>query len=434
MQDPPANSATFDNLRAMDGQALEPSPYLSALADRLRSEVSGGWSLLAAEPADDAGAKVRHELLKTSYRLDKKSHGELFALAEKARAALGLEALPLSLYQVEGSGEELNAFLVFLPGELHIGLQGRITERLSGPDEMLAALAHEIAHHLLFTRREGEHWITRRLLEALVAVPGAPNAHFESWRLASLYTEIFCDRAALTVVGEAAPVVAALVKVATGATTVDGGRYLEQAAEICVVETGDAGNRGSTQVTHPETFLRAHALALFKARGADAEPEIARLIEGPPDLEKSCLVGRRRFADATRQLLAAFLAPPALRSDLLLGHARLFFPDLAPAKGHTSPLTVPLGELPALLAATREEGTRRYFVYLLLDLATADRGLDDAPLAVASVLAERLGLLDTFSTLAQRELGRTRRQLGKLGEKCESLLQSLEKSRGSALP
>lgn len=417
----------------MVGHPLEPSPYLSDLAARLRTELAAGWSLLAAEAASGTAAKVRHELLKASYRLDPDNHGELFALATKARDGLGLEALPLSLYQVETAGEDLNAFLVFLPGELHIGLQGPLAERLSGPDEMLAVLAHEVAHYLLFTRSEGEHWITRRLLDALVAAPDAAGAHLESWRLAALYTEVFCDRAALAVVGEAAPVVSALVKVATGAATVDGGRYLEQAAEICTVETGAAESRGSTRETHPETFLRAHALALFKERGTAAEPDIARLIEGPPDLERSCLVGRRRFADATRQLLAAFLAPPALRSELLLGHARLFFPDIKPLPPE-SPLTVPLGELPGLLASAREEGTRRYFVYLLLDLATADRRLDDAPLAVASVLAERLGLADTFMALAQRELGRTRRQLAKLGERCEALLQNLDKSHEGNLP
>ena len=50
----------------MVGHPLEPSPYLSALAARLRAEMAAGWSLLANEDAGKTAAKVRHQLLKTS--------------------------------------------------------------------------------------------------------------------------------------------------------------------------------------------------------------------------------------------------------------------------------------------------------------------------------------------------------------------------------
>lgn len=424
--EPPA----ADPERGLPAGSLAIPPYLARLADLLRRRLASGWAHLAENPRSPAElAQARRSLLKESYRLEPEKHGGLFELAFIARAGLGLEALPLSLYQLERTGGELNAFLFFEKGELHIGLEGPLAERLTAPGELLAALAHEMGHYLLFADGGGEQQVARRLLDLLVADPRVAPAHFESWRLASLYREVFCDRAALAVVGAIEPVVATLVKVATGLAEVDGGAYCRQAAEICDPAAGRDGER-SAGITHPETYLRAQALALWQQRGEAAEGEIARLIEGPPELENCCLVRQERFAEATRRLLLAFFGSSAfMRRELLMNHARLFFPEFPGmdagepvSRGGPPPRVAPLGDLPELVAASRDEGTRRYFAYLLLDLATADPEAGDASWAAAVVLAERLGIEASFSALAKRERGRGAKELRRLGEDCDALL------------
>ena len=52
-----------------------------------------------------------------------------------------------------------------------------------------------------------------------------------------------------------------------------------------------------------------------------------------------------------------------------------------------------------------------YYGYILLDFVTADRDLEELPLAAALVLAEKLGLKDRFTEIAKRELRLRKKQL-----------------------
>lgn len=55
----------------------------------------------------------------------------------------------------------MNATLFFLPGEVHVVLQGPVLERLQGI-ELLALFGHELAHYRLWSEHGGDYIVTDR--------------------------------------------------------------------------------------------------------------------------------------------------------------------------------------------------------------------------------------------------------------------------------
>ena len=64
-----------------------------------------------------------------------------------------------------------------------------------------------------------------------------------------------------------------------------------------------------------------------------------------------------------------------------------------------------------------------YYCYVLLDFATADRDLEEMPLAAVLTLAERLELKDRFAEIARKEMRITKKQFDKVDREKESLLK-----------
>ena len=130
------------------------------------------------------------------------------------------------------------------------------------------------------------------------------------------------------------------------------------------------------------------------------------MIEGPPALDRLDLLGQRRVAGLTRRLLDALLSARCLQTESLLAHARLFFDDYTPP-------AEPLGD-PTLAAElqTDDPALRDYYCYVLLDFVTADRELEDLPLAAALGLAEQMGWHDRLSELVLEELRVRKKQFG----------------------
>jgi hypothetical protein len=285
---------------------------------------------------------------------------------------------------------------------VHLGINGPVLSLLS-PLELTAMLGHELAHYLLFNGWAGELLVARQIVAALAADDAAQPCHAETERLLSLHAEVWADRIGYLVARSLPAAVAMLVKLATGVAEVDPESYLRQAEEIFAKESATA-----RELTHPESFIRARALSLWSSQGAAAEAEIQRMLQGPLVLEKLCLLGQCRTQALVRQLLDAMLASAFLRSEPMVGHARLFFADYeAPASGAT-------GEaegLAAQVAAIVDQPLRDFLAYVLLDFVVADPALEDVPLAAALGIAERLGLGERFAEIARRELKLTKKQL-----------------------
>jgi hypothetical protein len=176
-------------------------------------------------------------------------------------------------------------------------------------------------------------------------------------------------------------------------------------------------------LTHPESFVRARALKLWADRGPDANDEIARMIEGPLDLGRLSLLGQERLTRLTRRVIEEFLSPDWLRTEPLVAHARLFFPDFDPARRDAA-----APELAEDAVARATETTRKYLCYVLLDLATVERSLEDAPLAAAERLAEALGLADEFLAVAGQELNLSKRALTRLRKESARIVADASES------
>lgn len=322
----------------MNHANLQPTPYHLAIRDFLKEEEGRVWEWFASHGARDEQAEaVRFDLLKRTYRVERSADPQLYAIADDVKDLLSLD-VPFTIYQAQNP-EGLNAGLAYVPHEAHIVFEGPIKSRLAAP-EVKALLGHEMAHFALWEGWDGEFLVADQILSALTHDEAAEPPHMASARLLGLYSEIFCDRGALAVAGDPLVVVAMLVKLATGLEEVDATSYIRQADEIFL--KGPAKTAG---LTHPEAFIRARALQLWHDGDEAVEEKIAEMIEGAIALDELDLLGQRKVAALTRRLIDALLQRPWMQTELLMGHARLYFPDYSPPQqtGGNDSLAMDLG-------------------------------------------------------------------------------------------
>jgi len=398
-------------------QVLDPIPFQSSVVAYLKAQEQELWKWFSSTAfLDEYAATTRLELLKSCYRFDPADHGELYALVCEVEDRLSLDA-PVTLYQSQSTGG-MNAALCYVPKEVHLVLEGPIRATLS-VDELRALVAHELAHYLLWERDEGELLVADQMLGAMSTNPRAEPSHLETARLFRLYLEVHCDRAALAVDADPRIGISSLIKVQTGIVDAQAESYLKQSEEIF----GQAEIK-TEGITHPESFIRARALKLWADQGKAANAEIARMIEGPAELGRLSLLGQQSLSDLTRRILMQFLEPAWLRTESLVAHARLFFPDLDPNRRDGGDGG---GLKDALLGAG--ESVRKYVCYLLLDLATVDRGLEQAPLAAAIRLSEELGVAEAFLAAATEELELPKRTLARLRKESATIVADAADAR-----
>jgi hypothetical protein len=202
-----------------------------------------------------------------------------------------------------------------------------------------------------------------------------------------------------------------LVKVSTELEEVSAESYVRQAEEIFSRQVTKAAD-----LTHPEAFIRARAVKLFSDGDSEADEKIQEMIEGRPALHDLDLLGQKTVADLTRQLLDVFLAPAWMQTDTVMAHARMFFDE------YTVPEDPPADDVLAEGIRTDDQPMSDYYCYVLLDFVTADRDLEELPLASALTLTERLGLKDRFAEIARRELRLRKKQLEKIDNQKKTLL------------
>jgi len=389
---------------------LAPLPYQDDLVSWLKQEEAALWTWQSGVRHDpDAIAAVRLQLLKTTYRLDQVTHAGLYERSSRLAARLGL-ALPITLYQAQPQ-VLLNAALQYIPGEVHVIFMGPLLITLT-ESEVDAVIGHELGHYLLWSGYEGRFGVADRLLGALEAEGQAEPAHLQTCRRWRLAAELFADRAALAACGDLATVVATLVRIETGAGGVDAQAYLAQAAEV--LQSDGIQAEGPT---HPECFIRAAALAACAQELPDAEHRTAAWLNGPLDPHTLDVLGQRTCLELTRTLLQQVLEPAWLRSEAVLAHVHLFFPDLALGGGDAARAARLDGQLRGCAP-----GLRDYVASLLIDLAAADPDLTEVAVAHGLLLAERWGFAERVAELAHRDLKLKLKDLARLRQQAQQLV------------
>lgn len=394
-------------------------PYHSQVCEYLKTAEAEVWQWYASNRfRDDQSAATRFDLLKTCYRLDRDSAKDVYKTVDALAEKLSLSA-PVTVYQSQHP-QAINASLAYLPNEAHIVLHGPILDRLA-PSEQEALFAHELGHLIFLESWDGECLIASQILEAMTLDLASDPSHIETTRLFSLYTEIFCDRIAMQIMDDPAPMIQTLVKLETSIESVDAQAYRKQAAEIL-----QAGPVESTGISHPECYLRAAALDAWDADETTAAAKIQDWIAGPPQLESLDFISQQHQTVLTRQLIDALLTPEWMQTEPLLGHARLFFSDYHPP---TQNSTSSSQDTPQEDAYRRgDTKLQQYFGFILLDFTTADPELAEASLALALDIAMRFELQDTFEPLAIRELRLRKQQLQQIKENRQALIKAASTS------
>jgi hypothetical protein len=400
-------------VQSTEASALRPLAYHDAVVAYLKSNESEVWNwACSARAREEHAAAVRSELLRQAYRLDEVSHPEVHQAARTAVQRLGMD-VPVNLYQ--GSDGQINASLYFLVGEAHVVFSGPLLDRLAST-EIQAILGHELAHYKLWSQDEGVYHAADRILESAAAHPSASTAHAQTARLFRLFTEAYADRGAVIACGSLENAVSALVKSMTGLSNVSGASYLAQAAEV-IAHDGSP----STAASHPEAFLRAHALQLWIKNDPQSEPWLEGALCGPLSLEGADLIAQTRLQSLTRRVLGEVFRPGWMRSELSLAHARRFFPDFDGTAAVDPALTQDV------LAAPR---CAHYLSALLVDAATCDPDAGDAAIARVIELSSSWGLDESLQARILCDLKMPKRQYTKLKHGARVLLEKAEKNHG----
>jgi hypothetical protein len=389
-------------------RTLAALPQHLTLVDWLRSHESEVWKWYSdAERLNQDAEEVRLSLLRDTYRMDADGHPELFAEISAAQEALGITHLKVQAYHSQGQSTP-NAAICYLPGEAHLIFSGPILTLLT-PAELRAVIGHELAHHILWQMEEGTFYLADRILHQSAAHPHAEPSHGQSARLWSLATELFADRGAYLATGCLETAVASLVKVCTGLSQVSGKSYLAQAQEIF-----SKSKPKTEQLTHPETFMRARVLQLWVEDSKELYEDIARMLSEDEGMDDMDLIQQVRLTGLTLRLLKQYLKPAWFRSEAVLAHAKLYFPDFMLDDMTDDGLAA---ELRALSKPRRE-----FFCQVLLDFCAVDPDLDELPVAAAIELARDFECLSHFEKIAAKELKLKARDLKRLKEKSSELL------------
>lgn len=387
---------------------IDPFSYHRELVGYLKEHEPDVWAWASSQKTrDEHVQQVRSELLRDTYRLEPDAHPDVYGCLRQAMQRLDLDA-PATLYQA--GSQQMNASLVFVPGEIHVVLQGPILERLS-EEERLALFGHEVAHYLLWTCDGGDFHVADRILGDALASPQSCASHAETLRRYSLHTELYADRAGALAAQSLHAGVSTLVKMHTGIANPDPAAYLRQAAEI------DAGSRSrSAGSTHPESFLRARALELWWQGADDLDPWVADKLCGTLSLTALDLPEQMKLQAMTRGFLAYFLAEPDLRTEPLLNQVRQLFPDWTLEDAQVTPAMFREAQVDA--------GVLDYLNALMLDMALADADTQDAALVRACRVARELDSFERLQVALKRDARLGKREMDKLKKKADTVVSA----------
>lgn len=393
---------------------MKPFDFHYRLRDHFKAqEKTWNWFSAAALKAEQTD-RFRTELLKNTYRLNPQADAGVYAHVDKTKEVLGI-SLPVTVYQSQNTGEN-NAGIILMDGEVHLVLSGPVTALLN-EQEMLALIAHELTHVLLYNLENGDFEITSRIIYAIANDYRSDESYQETARLYSLFTELFCDLGSLRVCGDGHAVVATLVKIQTGLSKVSSESYLKQSDEI--LDKAQAGSEGES---HPESYIRAKSIALFLEKGEEAYPAIEALIFGQPGLFSLNLFSQKKVQQTTRRLLQLLLKPKWMQSAFNKAHAQLYFPDF-----QTDAEAVLTAELKEQVQQANTS-LKDYYAYVMLDFALCDSELSEPASGLVLDLGEQVGLAESLGKAFKKEMELSDKRFDELAKNAALSLNRIQES------
>jgi hypothetical protein len=386
-------------------------------------------------------AALKTELLKDTTTLEPGSSPLIFDRIAVAKEKLGLGALPVKAYQklntdhddlhtdghdphagnhtLDAAGQTLNpgdhdlsARVIYLHQDAHLIFSGNPEQGLD-EEELLALIAHELTRVKLYTLPDEELEVADHIIAAIanqydrepsLSPYSSLSPYYETARRWGIYTEIYCDRGASTVLEDPTPVINMLSK----------------------VTTRPSGIR-SAALHQGESLVRSRALSLWHEHREAAEPAIIQLIEGAPELDRLDIFAQKELAELTREFLQCYLSPAWFHSTKVKDLAGQYFREGSveqeagspPERSGSSPQQATL-RLPSLRQpgspgapdvgpiitsiADAHDSVKEYFSYLLLDFALVDPSLQEAPAGRAFQFAEEMQLADPYASIVKKEL------------------------------
>jgi hypothetical protein len=365
--------------------------------------------------------EFKTELLKNTYKFNLASESFIYDKVNRAKEKLDIQTLPVTVYQAQYT-DELNASIVYLDNEAHIVFSGPITKLLD-EEELLAVLAHELTHIKLYSMLEGELEVADRIITAIANNYHSEASYFETARLFRLYTEIFCDRGAYTVLEKTAPIITSLVKASTGLDKVNADSYLKQSEEIF---SADNTIKAAT-VSHPENFIRARAIQLWHEKKEAAEDEIIAMIEGAGNLDHLDIFKQNELTQLTRRFLQLYLKPKWFQSTLIISLAKQYFIDFSWDEQAL------LDEKFIETVSKAHTSVKEYLSYILLDFALADATLEEVPAGWAFQFAEDAQLRESFDNIVKKEMKFSDKKLQQHKQKTLNAYYEVKENEGEQI-
>lgn len=396
-------------------------PYHQKVKDHFKSQPKTWDYFSIAKNKDSQLQQFKTELLKNTYKFDPAVDNFIYDKINIAKEKLDLQNLPVTVYQAQYT-DELNASIVYLEGEAHIVFSGPVTKLLD-EEELLAVLAHELTHIKLYSMLDGDLEVADRIITSIDNNYNSEASYYETARIFRLYTEIFCDRGAYSVLEKTAPVITSLVKASTGLDKINAESYLKQADEIF---SNDSGLK-TAGLSHPENFIRAKAIQLWHEKKETAEEEIIKMIEGVSDLDRLDIFRQKELANLTKQFLQLFLKPKWFQSTMVISQAKQYFSDFSLDE------TALLSEKFTGSIKDAHQSVKDYLGYVLLDFALLDPALEEIPAGWAFQFAEDVNLKETYDGIIKKEMKYSDKKLSTHKQKMLAAYYEVKENEGEQI-
>ena len=407
---------------AAKSRTIDVPPYLVETAELLKAKQADLWAWFSSTEFKVAQAEaVSLDLLKSaepvSADLAPRLHDATIAAAE----SLDLDWQP-KIFKTKQSAKQINLAISVDPEQPALIVQGDLEERLED-NELLACLAHELCHLILWRKQNGDLLVASNLLNAMTG-QGDVDPLKQTASFFNQFTEIFCDRGALSVCGRIHPVISSLVKIQTEQQSVDASEFLKRTKKEWKRSKAEQKEtkKKHTQMTHPVVLRRVLSLDHWNSNGKKSESKIEQIICGDRSLGRLDLLNQVKAQQFTRRLVEAVMEPAWMQGSKHQAHAELYFADYEPR-------ATALAEF----FEAWDQTLKQFAVFVLLDFVSADRDLLEPALAHAIQLSERSGFKDQFIDKARKELRLRKKQIQEIESQADQLFAKAMQTKRTKL-